>query len=173
MGRPSKFSEKVFTDICVQIASGKGLVEICRADDKPHRATVLRWIAESPDLQKLYAQAHEHQADFYADQIIEIADEDAALVRLDRHYGKDKKLRNGTASDGNFIEATFDAAAVARNKLRIDARKWKAAKLAPKKWGEKVTTEHTGLDGGPVSMVTANVTRDELAEMVRNVRDKF
>jgi hypothetical protein len=173
MGRPSKFSEKLFTDICVQIANGKGLVEICRAEGMPHRATVLRWLAGSEDLQKLYAQAHEQQADFYADQIIEIADEDVALVRLDRHYGKDKKLRNGTHTDGNYIEAVFDTAAVARNKLRIDARKWKAAKLAPKKWGEKVTTEHTGLDGGPMSMVTATVSREELAEIVRNVRDKF
>lgn len=32
-------------------------------------------------------------------------------------------------------------------KLRMDARKWRAAKLAPKQYGEKVTQEHTGANG--------------------------
>lgn len=31
-----------------------------------------------------------------------------------------------------------EGAAVAKAKLQIDARKWKAAKLAPKKYGEKL-----------------------------------
>ena len=37
-------------------------------------------------------------------------------------------------------------------KLRIWARQWRAAKLAPKKYGEKVTQEHTGADGGPIEV---------------------
>lgn len=31
-----------------------------------------------------------------------------------------------------------------RAKLRVDARKWIAAKLKPKKYGEKIQTEHSG-----------------------------
>lgn len=173
MGRPSKCTEVTFVKICELIANGKGLVEICRADNMPHRSTVMRWLAEDESLRKRYMEAHELQADYYGDEIIEIADEDVSLVRLDRHYGKDKKRRQGNAEDGNYIEVTFDAAAVAHKKLRIDARKWKAARLAPKKWGDKVTQEHTGPDGAPMSMVTANVSREELMEAVLNVRDKF
>jgi hypothetical protein len=32
-------------------------------------------------------------------------------------------------------------------KLRMDARKWRAAKLAPKRYGERSTVEHTDPDG--------------------------
>jgi len=35
-------------------------------------------------------------------------------------------------------------------RMRIWARQWRAAKLAPKVYGEKVTTEVTGANGGPV-----------------------
>lgn len=38
-------------------------------------------------------------------------------------------------------------------KLRIWARQWRAAKLAPKVYGDKVTQEHTGPGGGPVRLV--------------------
>lgn len=35
-------------------------------------------------------------------------------------------------------------------KLRIDARKWRAAKLAPKKYGDKIETTLQGPDGGAI-----------------------
>lgn len=35
-------------------------------------------------------------------------------------------------------------------RVRIDARKWAASKLAPKKYGDRVTQEHVGEGGGPV-----------------------
>jgi hypothetical protein len=42
--------------------------------------------------------------------------------------------------------------------LRVDARKWLMAHLAPKKYGNKILNEHTGADGGPVlSSLTVNV----------------
>jgi len=37
-------------------------------------------------------------------------------------------------------------------KLRIWARQWRASKLAPKRYGDKQTTEITGADGGPVEI---------------------
>jgi hypothetical protein len=40
--------------------------------------------------------------------------------------------------------------------LRVDTRKWMAGKLAPKKYGEKVTQEITGNDGGPIEMSDAD-----------------
>ena len=41
---------------------------------------------------------------------------------------------------------------VQRARLRVDTRKWLMSKLAPKKYGDKVTNEHTGPDGGPVQI---------------------
>jgi hypothetical protein len=35
-------------------------------------------------------------------------------------------------------------------RLRVDARKWAAAKLAPQKYGDRIVQEHVGKDGGPI-----------------------
>ena len=65
------------------------------------------------------------------------------MVRSDKHAS-----RNDDGDDNT--EVVFDATAVARNRLRVDARKWLAAKMAPKKYGDKVENVVTGADGGPV-----------------------
>jgi hypothetical protein len=38
-------------------------------------------------------------------------------------------------------------------RLRVDARKWAASKLAPKKYGDKLQQEITGADGGALKFV--------------------
>lgn len=46
-----------------------------------------------------------------------------------------------------------------RDRLRFDARRWYLSKLAPKRYGDKITQEHTGADGGPIqSQATVDVT---------------
>lgn len=37
-----------------------------------------------------------------------------------------------------------------RDRLRVDARKWVAAKLLPKKYGDKLLQELSGPNGGPI-----------------------
>lgn len=37
-------------------------------------------------------------------------------------------------------------------RVEIDARKWFASKFLPKQYGDKITQEHTGADGGPVQV---------------------
>jgi hypothetical protein len=39
-------------------------------------------------------------------------------------------------------------------RVRIDARKWFAAKLDPKRWGDKQTIETSGVDGAPIQQET-------------------
>jgi len=41
-----------------------------------------------------------------------------------------------------------------RDKLRVDTRKWLMSKMAPKRFGDKITQEHTGEGGGPVQFIT-------------------
>lgn len=53
-------------------------------------------------------------------------------------------------------EATPENVQVA--KLRIWARQWRAAKLAPKRYGDKTTVENTGADGGPIQSIGINTT---------------
>lgn len=54
------------------------------------------------------------------------------------------------AEDGNPED-------VQRAKLRVSTLQWMAAKLAPKRYGEKIQAEHSGPDGGAIKFDT--VTR--------------
>ena len=39
---------------------------------------------------------------------------------------------------------------VQRARLKIDVRKWFASKMKPRRYGDRITQEHTGLGGGPI-----------------------
>ncbi len=43
---------------------------------------------------------------------------------------------------------TLDHEHVQRSRLRVDTRKWLMARMAPKKYGDKM--QHTGEGGGPI-----------------------
>lgn len=126
MGRPSKYSQKLADAICERIAGGESLRTICAEAEFPHRATIFRWLAEDEAFRDQYARAREEQADHYAEEIIQIADDG---------------LNDTYEVDG---ETRVNQDVVARSRLRVDARKWYASKLAPKKYGDKVETTHTG-----------------------------
>lgn len=70
------------------LAEGKSLRTICRADDMPNIATVMRWCTEDKDWSEHYARAREAGNDAMAEDIHEIADEEGAdpqdkRVRID------------------------------------------------------------------------------------------
>jgi len=49
---------------------------------------------------------------------------------------------------------------VQRDRLRVDTRKWFAARLDPKKWGDKLSAEVTGKDGAPLIPPEVKFVRD-------------
>jgi hypothetical protein len=51
-------------------------------------------------------------------------------------------------------EPVLFAEQVARNRLRVDARKWMAGKLRPKRYGDKIEHEVGGVDGKNLNMTT-------------------
>lgn len=132
-GRPSSYTEAVGDEICERISNGESLRQICADESLPSRSSVFRWL-DDPEMvafRNQYARAHEFQAEHYAAEIVGIADEEVTMVRAEKHGTKDE--------DGNGnTEVVFDAAAVARNRLRVDARKWVASKLSPKKYGDRL-----------------------------------
>ena len=71
--------------------------------------------------------------------------------------------KHGVKSDdeGGDVEVVFDSAAVARNRLRVDARKWVAAKLKPRKYGDKVAVG--GADDLPPVRHSVELTDEQLA----------
>lgn len=132
-GRPTKYSEEITDLLCERIATtSDGLKKICDSDDKfPGFRTVFTWLGnpEYKDFQHKYARAREAQAELLADEIIQIADTPQEGVKI-------RETANGTETvTGDMID---------HRRLQVDARKWKASKLYPKKYGERVEVENTG-----------------------------
>ena len=50
----------------------------------------------------------------------------------------------------SVIEQALDPFELQRAKELAHHYRWRASKTAPKEYGEKTTTEHTGADGGPI-----------------------
>jgi hypothetical protein len=62
--------------------------------------------------------------------------------------------------------ADNEKADVQRSRLRVDTRKWLMSKIAPKRFGDKKTLEHSGPNGSPIQTVDlTNVTEDQLAAL--------
>lgn len=132
MGRPSSFNQEIADKICEIIStSSKSLRTICQAENMPCVATVLNWLAQgdNPDADPVfksflaqYARAKEEQADFLAEEMMEIADNKT-----------DDKEKFGVG-----------AAVVNRARLQVDTRKWIASKLKPKKYGDRLDLNHEG-----------------------------
>ncbi len=134
MARPSKYTKELSNRICVGIMGGTGLRQICEAEGISV-PTVFNWLRAYPEFFKHYAQAREVQAEVLADEIISISDE-TPTCQIPTKSGD--------------VFTSIDKAGVERNRWRVDARKWAASKLLPKKFGDKVQTEVTGESGGPI-----------------------
>ena len=135
MARPSKYSDALAGEICSRIAQGTPLRTICADAGMPGLATVITWLGKYPEFQAQYARAREEQADALADDIVRIADE---APPPDSETGK------------------IDSAWVAWQRNRIDARKWTAMKLKPKKYGYRVALTGAA-DGAPIQVESRHV----------------
>lgn len=133
MPRQSEYTQEVADAICERLSDGESLRAICRDEDMPAQSTVFKWLSERPAFSEQYARAREAQAVHMADEILSIADEECTMIKRSKHGGSEKE-----ADDEDMVEVVFDPTAVARNRLRVDARKWLASKMAPKKYGDKL-----------------------------------
>lgn len=138
-GRPSDYSLEITTAICVRLGLGESLREICRDEKMPDKATVMRWLAQHAEFRYQYAGAREAQADYYAEEIIEIADDGTNdWMQRQRGEGQSEEVENKEVLN--------------RSRLRVDTRKWLMARMAPKKYGDRVMQEVSGANGGPLEV---------------------
>jgi hypothetical protein len=151
MGRPSKYTDDIAATICARLSNGESLAQICREDAFPSQQTVYSWLFSHADFLEKYTRAREEQADTNADQILKIADEEPPSYT-------DEKGRT-----------TLDMTYLAWQKQRIDARKWTAMKLKPKKYGERLA--HEGVEGG-APITTSDISATRLAEVIKNLELK-
>lgn len=134
---------------------------ICADPGMPAKTTIFRWLAD-PDtafdlFRDQYARAREMQGESYADETVDIAD-DGSNDFVERERVK----KNGETT----TEIVFDREHVQRSALRVDARKWAAAQLNPKKYSPKLRQEHTGADGKPLQTGPTYIIDRREAEQV-------
>jgi Bacteriophage Sf6, terminase small subunit-like len=82
-----------------------------------------------------YARAKQRQADRFAEELLEIADEG-------RNDWIERELPGGSTL------RVADHEHIQRSRLRVDTRKWLMSKMLPKKYGDSVAL--TGAEGGPL-----------------------
>ncbi len=119
-------------EICDRIESGEALRVILKSNGMPNPREFYAQIELDDYLQKRYARAKRIQGSTFAEEVVTIADEDCTTVKTD---------------DG-VQTVVFDHVAVARNRMRIDARKWAASKLDAPKYGDNAASK----DDKPVDM---------------------
>lgn len=128
VGRPSIFTPDLGDAICERLADGESLRAICADAAMPSKSTVLRWLADERyrAFREQYGWAREAQADGLVDEILDIAD-NGTNDWMEKRNAKGEST--GWQENGESIR---------RSALRIDARKWLANKLRPKKYGDKI-----------------------------------
>ena len=131
-GRPSDYSVETATRLCSLMAEGKSLRSICEAADMPDKSTVFRWLNTHEEFQDQYARAMAARTDAMAEELLEIADD-----------GKN----DVTIEDGREV---VNHEHIQRSRLRVDTRKWLMARMAPKKYGDRVTNELIGDKDNPL-----------------------
>ncbi len=145
-GRPTLYTEALVHEVCERMAAGESLRQICTDEHMPSDAAVRGWAIDDVDgFAARYARAREAYADAIFDEAIEIADDSSG------DWTEDK--------DGKKV---VDHENVQRSRLRVDTRKWAAAKLAPKKYSDKLSID---------AIVRPRSHEDALDELAGPVRD--
>jgi hypothetical protein len=147
-GRPTLYSLEIALEICDRIADGESLVKICSDAKMPKKTAVYEWLLRHKEFADIYARAREDQADTLADEIHAISDELPQQIVDDK--GKTR----------------YDSAYVQWQKNRVDARKWVAAKLKPKKYSDRIA--HVGDNESDAININVNI----FDEMIKNLELK-
>lgn len=137
MARHSDYNNEIADSICELIAQGRSLNSICKDEGMPAAGTVYRWLFNHEEFQDKYTRARAAQADVYAEEIIEIADNST----------DDLMFLASEDSSGESGKPVIKHSAIQRARLQIDTRKWLAGKLRPKKYGEKLDMNLGGQNG--------------------------
>ena len=131
MGRPKSYSEKIAAYICEQLMCGRSLTSICKLNGMPSIATIYNWLSpkskcHNKEFLESYIVARELQADTLADQVVDIADD-----------GRNDTYTKVNSRTGE-LETVVDYDNVRRSRLRVDALRWKAAHLLPRKYSKRM-----------------------------------
>ena len=111
-GRPSTYTEVKAGEICRRMVEGESLRTICKAPGMPGLRTMFEWLSAHPEFSQQYARAREAQADAHVEEMLDVA----------------RQAKNAKSSEE-----------VQGYKLLVDTLKWRASKMKPRSYGDKLT----------------------------------
>ncbi len=121
---PAEWMPKILARMAGLDGEARSLNRICKEPGVPSKGVVLAWVKADPDLADQYAHARAQLMASYAEDIVDIADDNSR----DTYEVEDRH--------GNVREIV-DHDVVQRSKLRIEARKWLLSKVGPKVYRDK------------------------------------
>lgn len=128
VGRPHSYTKALGDEICTKLSTSEyGIAKLIKENPHwPHKQTIFEWRINVPEFGDSYAKAKQNQIEVWIDQVVDIAD--------------------NTSNDTYINESgkeVCNSEWINRSRLRIDTRKWIAAKLAPKIYGERTSQDVT------------------------------
>jgi hypothetical protein len=148
--KPAVITAEIAQELCTRIASGRSVRDVCDDEDMPERSKVYRLLAVDDGFANQYARAMDARAYALAEELFEIADDGS----------NDWMRRNGKDGETAWQE---NGEAIRRSALRVDVRKWALARMAPKRYGDKVTVSGPGDNGEHVVKIEADEAFARLA----------
>ena len=134
----------VFDLILERIENGEALRNILKDENMPSSRTFYKWLKEDEVKVKLYEESTTLRSEALFDKMFEIAN--------------NTELGEVTKLTVNGLEVTTSDM-IAHRRLKIDVIKWGLSKVNPKKYGDKIQTEHSG---EIKSSNLSNMSTDEL-----------
>jgi hypothetical protein len=156
VGAPRRYDRAAVAEkVCAELKRGRSLESICAAEDMPHVGTFLEWVErDSPaGIAQDYAHARKIGYALLAEEIVALADKTHEWVMTQE---LDPDGQPMFEDDGRprlrKVLMPLSADVIAHKRVQIDTRKWMLSKMLPKVYGDRLTTEHTGAEGGPVQV---------------------
>lgn len=146
MSKPHAQKEEIIKKVLEGMSNhGLSCFKSCKKAGIPN-STFLLWVSEDKSLADKYMRARDDLIERIANDAIEIADEPV-----------------GTTDSG-----ATDSGAVQKQRLQVDTRKWLLAKLAPRKYGDRLAL--AGDDESPIKVDSAidvsKLSTDVLAQII-------
>ena len=121
MARPTKCTPEITEELCQRLAAGDSLRDICSDDRMPEKSTVLLWVVQGRNIEGTDRP--------FSDQY-HAGREAAGYSHADEAMALRNELRSGTLDPQTA-------------KVILDALKWGAERMAPKRHSQRQEIDHT------------------------------
>ena len=146
-GRPTDYSAELADLICERIIKGMSVRKIGDMDDMPCEDTIYTWLARHRDFSEKYNEAVQHRTTKYMDECVDLADNmpDGVMFIAGNGnlYTRDEVLQLNAQERAmaGLQPIGLSTELINKRRLQIETRLKAAARMHPRKWGERTFVE--------------------------------